>query len=73
MGAKILYTKTGADPTRILWPDAGRPVEQWLFTSGTPLFIVDLIGYPDGTITFGSGRAFPITTKNGSTFRYVPN
>jgi hypothetical protein len=71
MTAKVLYTKHGADPTPITWPDTGHPSEQWAFTSGTVLVVQDLIGYGDGSITFASGRSFPSRTANGSTFVHL--
>lgn len=67
MGAKVLYTKAGSDPTTIQWPQAGPPNERWLLTSGTAAVIPDLIGYGTGAITFADGRLFPPLTAQGST------
>jgi hypothetical protein len=69
MTAVVLYTQAGSDPATITWPDVGPLRERWTFTSGTPLAVADLIGYPrDGSITFAGGRAFPQRTPQGSTF-----
>jgi hypothetical protein len=42
----------------------------YLFNSGVPATIPELIGYPSrNEITFPDGRVFPATTPNGSTFK----
>jgi hypothetical protein len=68
MAAKVLFTAKGSDPTTLVWPPAGRMIDRWTFTSGTPLKIPDLIPYGDGTIiTYPDGRLFPTMTPQGST------
>lgn len=73
MSAKILYTQAGSDTATLLWPPTGPAKEQWKFTSGAPLVIPELIGYPDGSITFPDGRVFPKITAQGSTFVHQKN
>lgn len=70
MTAKILYVKSGSDPTSITWPLTGPPRDRFTFTSGSALVVSDLIGYGDGTITYADGRAFPTLTSQGSTFSH---
>jgi hypothetical protein len=70
MTARIIYTKAGADPDPITWPQDGPDHQQWSFNDGVVAVIRELIGYPDGTITFPDGRVFPGTTSEGSTFKH---
>jgi hypothetical protein len=73
MAAKVLYTKKGSDPTTIVWPQTGPYAERFTFTSGTAANVSQLIGYPDGSITFADGRLFPPITSQGSTLKHQKN
>lgn len=67
MTAKVLYTAKGNDPATIVWPAAGPPGDQFKLTSGTPISILGLIGYGDGSITYPDGRLLPSLSAAGST------